>query len=172
MLHLQFSNFYKAVSDLLLATKSFPCFNALTLRATNTIIYGLQIALIGQKQLGEVLGFLGKTSDVRIAQYESDFIKKADVPMYYVSVDPSGKLGWKSSVLHYVDTTAHIIEILTEKSSNSYKAFLRKIGISYIIAGQEELDSSLAMEKLYTLFDIHTLMLGGGGSVWLRYKTK
>lgn len=26
-----------------------------------------------------------------------------------------------------------------------------------------ELDYSLAMEKLYDLFDIHTLMLGGGG---------
>ena len=25
-----------------------------------------------QKQLGEILGFLGKTSDVRMAQYESD----------------------------------------------------------------------------------------------------
>ena len=67
------------------------------------------------------------------------------------------------SVLHYVDTTAHIIEILTEKASNSYKAFLRELGISYIIAGKEELDYSLAMEKLYDLFDIHTLMLGGGG---------
>ena len=86
------------------------------------------------------------------------------MPMYYVSVDPSGKLGCKSSILHYyVDTTAHVIEILTEKASNSYKAFLRKLGISYIIAGQEELDYSLAMEKLYALFDIHTLMLGGGG---------
>ena len=25
-----------------------------------------------QKQLGEILGFLGKTSDVRMAQYESE----------------------------------------------------------------------------------------------------
>ena len=94
---------------------------------------------------------------------EGDFIIKAKVPMYYVSVDPSGKLGWKSNTLHYVDTTAHVIEILTEKASNSYKAFLRKLEISYIIAGKEELDYSLAMEKLYNLFDIHTLMLGGGG---------
>lgn len=66
-------------------------------------------------------------------------------------------------ILHYVDTTAHIIEILTEKASNSYKAFLRKLGISYIIAGKDALDYSLAMEKLFDLFDIHTLMLGGGG---------
>lgn len=77
---------------------------------------------------------------------DGDFIVKAEVPMYYVSVDPSGKLGWKSNVLHYVDTTAHVIEILTEKASNSYKAFLRKLNISYIIAGKDELDYSLAME--------------------------
>lgn len=94
---------------------------------------------------------------------EGDFIIKADIPMYYVSVDPSGKLGWKSNILHYVDTTAHVIEIITEKASNSYKAFLRKLEIPYIIAGKDELDYSLAMEKLYKLFDIHTLMLGGGG---------
>ena len=94
---------------------------------------------------------------------DGDFIVKADVPMYYVSVDSSGKLGWKSNILHYIDTTAHVIEILTEKASNSYKAFLRKLGIPYIIAGTDKLDYSLAMEKLYDLFDIHTLMLGGGG---------
>ena len=52
---------------------------------------------------------------------------------------------------------------LQEKASNSYKAFLRKLGIPYIIAGTDKLDYSLAMEKLYDLFDIHTLMLGGGG---------
>ena len=94
---------------------------------------------------------------------EGDFIVKAEVPMYYVSVDPSGRLGWKSDILHYVDTTAHVIEVLTEKASNAYKAFLRQLGISYIIAGKETLDYSLAMEKLYDQFDIHTLMLGGGG---------
>ena len=30
-----------------------------------------------QKQLGEILGFLGKTSDVRMAQYESEEIPSA-----------------------------------------------------------------------------------------------
>lgn len=34
--------------------------------------------------------------------------------MYYVSVDPSGKLGWTNNKLTYVDTTAHVIEVLTE----------------------------------------------------------
>lgn len=93
---------------------------------------------------------------------EGDFVaEKTD--MYYVSVDPSGRLGWKDKTLTYVDTTAHVIEVLTEKAGNSYKAFLRKLGISYIIAGTDSLDYGLAMRKLKELFGIETLMLGGGG---------
>ena len=65
--------------------------------------------------------------------------------------------------MRYKDTTAHIIEVLTEKVSNDYKAFLRSIGISYIIEGKETIDYALTLEKLKSLFRIETLMLGGGG---------
>jgi len=95
---------------------------------------------------------------------EGDFVAK-QAPMYYVSVDPSSKLGWKDSTLTYIDTTAHVIEVLTEKASNAYKDFLRRLGISYIIAGAETLDYALAMEKLKELFGIETLMLGGGAAL-------
>lgn len=94
---------------------------------------------------------------------EGDFVALPNAPMYYVSVDPSGKLGWESNQLTYMDTTAHILEVLTEKAGNAYKAFLRRLGISYIIAGKDSLDYALAMEKVKTLFGIQTLMLGGGG---------
>ncbi|CDX02857.1 hypothetical protein SDC9_23697 [bioreactor metagenome] len=94
---------------------------------------------------------------------EGDFVALPNAPMYYVSVDPSGKLGWESSQLTYEDTTAHVLEVLTEKAGNAYKAFLRKLGISYIIAGKDSLDYALAMAKLKSLFGIQTLMLGGGG---------
>ena len=56
-----------------------------------------------------------------------------------------------------------MVEVLTEEASNDYKAFLRRLGISYLIAGQDSLDYALALEKLKTLFGIQTLMLGGGG---------
>ena len=94
---------------------------------------------------------------------EGDFVANGNAGMYYVSVDPAGKLGWKSGKLTYVDTHAHVIEVLTGKASNSYKAFLRKLGISYIVAGVETLDYEMTMEKLKKLFGIETLMLGGGG---------
>lgn len=92
-----------------------------------------------------------------------DYVAKPDFGMYYVSVDPSGQLGWESDTLHYVSTTAHVIEVLTEKTSNSYKAFLRRLGISYLIAGKESLDYELLLQKLKSLFSIEMLMLGGGG---------
>ncbi len=93
---------------------------------------------------------------------EGDFVAEK-AAMYYVSIDPSGKLGWESKTLTYVDTTAHVLEVLTEKASNAYKAFLRRLGISYIIAGTETLDLGIALSKLKKLFGIETLMLGGGG---------
>ncbi|MFM9413540.1 dihydrofolate reductase family protein [Peptococcus simiae] len=93
---------------------------------------------------------------------EGDYIADlADI--YYVSIDPSGKLGWQSSDLVYGDTRAKVIEVLTERADNAYKDLLRRLGISYIIAGEDQLDYGLALEKLKDLFGIETLMLGGGG---------
>ncbi len=94
---------------------------------------------------------------------EGDFVAERYTEKYYVSVDPSGKLGWKSSTMTYKDTNADVLEVLTGKASNAYKAFLRKLGISYIIAGEDSLDYAVVMEKVKTLFGIETLMLGGGG---------
>lgn len=93
---------------------------------------------------------------------EGDFVAEI-APMYYVSIDPSGRLGWEKNSLTYIDTTAHVLEVLTGQASNAYKAFLRKLGISYIIAGKETLDYGEALTKLKSLFGIRTLMLGGGG---------
>ncbi|MFD1171783.1 dihydrofolate reductase family protein [Oceanobacillus picturae] len=94
---------------------------------------------------------------------EGDFVVDTNLPKYYVSVDPSGKLGWSSNTLNYRDTKAHVIEVLTEQASNSYKALLRKLNISYIIGGKDSLNYGVTVQKLKELFNIETLMLGGGG---------
>jgi len=93
---------------------------------------------------------------------EGDFVVETELPKYYVSVDPSGKIAWESNKLEFSDTKAHVIEVLTEKASNAYKAMLRNLNISYVIVGQDSLDYELLMEKLYNLFNIETLMIGGG----------
>ena len=56
-----------------------------------------------------------------------------------------------------------MLEVLTGKASNAYKAFLRDLGISYVIAGENDLNYELLLTKLKQAFGIETLMLGGGG---------
>jgi riboflavin biosynthesis pyrimidine reductase len=94
---------------------------------------------------------------------EGDLVAQPDAGVYYVPVDPSGKLGWKSCTLTYGDTIAHVLEILTGRASKTYKASLRRLGISYIVAGETQLDHGLAMENLKVLFYIETPMLDDGG---------
>ena len=48
---------------------------------------------------------------------------------------------------------------------SSFKAYLRKRGVSYILAGRDSLDCRLAAEKLYKLFHIKKLLICGGGVV-------
>lgn len=92
-----------------------------------------------------------------------DFVAETDLNMYYISIDASGKLGWESNTLTYRTTKAHVIEVLSEKASEAYKYFLRKQNISYIIAGKDSVDPVLTVNKLQELFNMKTIMLGGGG---------
>lgn len=97
---------------------------------------------------------------------QGDYVAVEGAGMYYVSVDASGRVGWESNTLKYEDRpAAHVIEVLTEKASNAYRAFLRRMNISYIVAGKDQLDCPLAVEKLKALFRIETLMLSGGGFI-------
>ncbi|KAH0788128.1 5-amino-6-(5-phosphoribosylamino)uracil reductase [Histomonas meleagridis] len=97
---------------------------------------------------------------------EGDYVAKDNCESYYVSVDTSGRIGWRTNTLKYLNRPdSHIIEVLSEKVPNSYRAFLRKYEISYIIAGKEHLDCQVAVEKLQKLFHIKTLMVEGGGFI-------
>ncbi|EUJ33866.1 hypothetical protein MFLO_01540 [Listeria floridensis FSL S10-1187] len=94
---------------------------------------------------------------------DGDFIVPTRHTKYYISIDPSGKLGWETNTLTYRDTEAHVVEVLTDRASNAYKAFLREKQISYVLAGKSSLDAGLALEKLRDLFNLQLVMLGGGG---------
>lgn len=96
---------------------------------------------------------------------EGDYIIKMEKPMYYISIDTHGKLGWQENTITYSGVTARVLEVLTESASNAYRAMLRKLGIPYVIAGKDSLDIPLLMEKLHDEFGLETLMLGGGGTI-------
>ncbi|MHC5375319.1 dihydrofolate reductase family protein [Enterococcus sp. LJL120] len=94
---------------------------------------------------------------------DGDFITETGRKIYYISIDPSGKLGWQKNTITYRDTTATVIEVLTEKVSDQYKAFLRERNIPYLIAGQKQIDPQLTLDKLQQYFALDSVMLGGGG---------
>lgn len=97
---------------------------------------------------------------------DGDFVADDQAELYYVSVDTEGEIGWESGTFaNRGRTPAHVIEVLTVSTSASYKAYLRKRGVSYILAGRDSLDCRLAAEKLYRLFHIKKLLICGGGVV-------
>lgn len=93
-----------------------------------------------------------------------DYAAPTDTANYIVSADPAGTLGWASKYIEKKGRPkAHVIEVLTEQVSDDYLAYLRSFDISYIFAGKEGLDCTLALQKLKNLFRIDRLMAAGGG---------
>jgi len=129
------------------------------------------------KQIFDIKGYLnGRTTtednqplqalelndDVQVPA--GDFVADADADMYYVSIDRRGVIGWTRNFVDYGNRHAHVIEVLSEAVSDGYKDFLRRNDISYIIAGAgDQLDNELVLHKLYDVFGLDRLMIGGGG---------
>lgn len=137
-----------------------------------------QLALHPDQQRLDIQGYLNGrlTTDDNVTFYrqpelnesadtvpEGDFVADAQAAMYYVSIDPAGRLGWQQNSVDYGNIDSHVISVLTEQASNAYKDLLRRLGISYIIAGKERLDNALVLHKLATLFGMRRVMIGGGG---------
>lgn len=137
-----------------------------------------ELALYPDRQVFNIQGYLNGrvTTDDNTTKYhkpdvdesadtvpEGDFIADQNAPMYYISIDPSGRLGWQLNYVDYGNVKSHVIEVLTERASNGYKDLLRRLNISYIIAGEDQLDKALVLHKLATLFNMERVMIGGGG---------
>jgi riboflavin biosynthesis pyrimidine reductase len=89
------------------------------------------------------------------------FIGNKSAKSFAIAVDPKGKLGWDQNEID----GDHIIEILSEAVSDEYLHYLQTKNISYVFAGKDDLDFSVALSQLHDLFNIQTLMLEGGGGI-------
>lgn len=104
-------------------------------------------------------------SDVDIS-CEDHIVQKHDY--YAVSFDRHGRVGWTDSKIHDDDPgydDCHIIEVLSETTPKEMLAYYRKIGVSYIFAGKDDIDINLALNKLYSIFGIKKLLLEGGSII-------
>ncbi len=80
---------------------------------------------------------------------------------FTVVVDPKGKI-------NYDDDKAdgeNIIAVLGESVSQEYLEHLRQMGISYLFAGENGDNMSLALEVLQVEFGIEKILLEGGGII-------
>ena len=87
---------------------------------------------------------------------------------YAVSFDRHGSVGWTDSVIHDEDEgydDCHIIEVLSKDTPVQMLAYYRSIGVSYIFAGEDDIDIHTALCKLYSLFGIKRLMMEGGSII-------
>jgi riboflavin biosynthesis pyrimidine reductase len=84
-----------------------------------------------------------------------------DARAYGIALDAHGKIAWGRSDIG----GDPIVAVLTEQVADAHLAGLRQDGVSYIFAGEQELDLALALDILNRELGIERLLLEGGGKM-------
>lgn len=84
-----------------------------------------------------------------------------DAAKYAVSIDPHGKVAWKSNQA----LDSHVVEVVTEAVSDDYLAYLQSIKVSYIFAGEQEIDLQRVVDILAKELGAQRLIVEGGPHV-------
>ena len=84
---------------------------------------------------------------------------RRDAKAYGVVLDTHGKIAWGRSDIG----GDPIVMVLSERVSDAHLAGLRSEGVSYIFAGESQLDLALALDILNRELGVKRLLLEGGG---------
>ena len=109
----------------------------------------------------------GVRSEAEVARVHRGATRREDVTApgefdsFAFAIDPSGRLAWETNDID----GDHVVAILSERVSDEYLTFLRERGVSYLLAGADDVDLGLALEKISARFSVRTLMLEGGGRI-------
>ena len=112
---------------------------------------------------------LSKFSNTNISKAE-DYIAKEKGDFYVIAFDIEGEIPWKENKGKFLDEfgrkqVSHIFEVVTEKASKEYLAYLRSIDITYIIGGKEEIDINYVLKRLKNEFGMNKILLEGGPTI-------
>lgn len=112
---------------------------------------------------------LSKFKNTNISKSE-DYISKEKGEYYAIAFDIEGEIPWKTNKGVFLsefgrNQVSHIFEVVTEKASKEYLAYLRSIDIPYIIGGKEEIDIGYVLKKLKKDFGMNKLLLEGGPTI-------
>lgn len=129
--------------------------------------FGAQAWLYGTTTTKEFTGFKKPVLPPQPKQVpDGDYVAVSGWGLYYVSVDTLGEIAWDSGTYKRTGRPdSHVIDLLTESTPLTYRAYLRKQGVSYILAGADTLDCKIAAQKLKQLFGIEKVLICGGGTV-------
>ena len=91
----------------------------------------------------------------------SDHFVDRHADQYAISIDPQGRVAWKSNTA----LKSHVVEVLTEAVADDYLAYLQSIGVSYVFGGKTEIDLGKVVQTLATELGVKKLIVEGGSHV-------
>ena len=124
--------------------------------------YDCEATLYGTTTMGEIIGVNDHYEIDEPHSYEDHVIRDSN---YVVAIDTKGKLNYASGKFVRHGKSSQIIAVLTQQVSEKRLEQLRKLGVSYIIAGKTQLDVKETVNKLENLFGIRRMMIAGGGYI-------
>lgn len=80
-------------------------------------------------------------AEVDLSQYDAsnigyeDWLPEVEAETWSVAFDRKGKDGWPVNYFEYNGHKMHAIEVVTRQAKKEYLAFLRSMGIPYIVSG-------------------------------------
>ncbi len=131
----------------------YPMLNSFNFDAT------LSGRVTAQLEMAESGTFNSKTS-TKITE-EVFLNKTCGKKPYDVIVDTNGILLWKNSSEYEND----LIIITSQNASREYIKYLEEKGISYIVAGENQIDLFRAVEVLASEFGVNSLGIVGGSAI-------
>jgi riboflavin biosynthesis pyrimidine reductase len=91
----------------------------------------------------------------------TDHFVERKASQYAISIDPQGRVAWKSSTA----LKSHVIEVLTEQVADDYLAYLQSIGVSYVFGGKSDIDLGKVVQTLAQELGVKRLIVEGGSHV-------
>lgn len=129
--------------------------------------YQCSAVLYGSVTMAETYanGFVAELPAAAVTYPREDYLVQPEAELFFVSLDPAGKVAYQTGIIEKKGRKAHAVEILCEAVSDDYLHDLRAKGVSYLFAGQDSLDLQLALVKLKDLLKVERALICGGGMI-------
>ena len=128
--------------------------------------YNCGAILYGAKTMTESYGTISFLNPCGQCFPREDFLPPLEVDQFIISIDPEGIVRLPDRyIVRNGRPRAQVVQVLTERVSDDYLSYLRKMQVAYIFGGKDRLDLVQVFEKLCVDYHIEKLIVAGGGVV-------